>query len=218
MDQDGHMRAMDRRRFAQLAGGLALAGCAKDGDAAAGAAHRADLYQCEGCEGALERPAATLASAMRIAAPEEPGEAFLMEGTVFAADKVTSAPGVVVYAYHTNAAGLYANGASATTWSRRHGRLRGWVKTDAAGRYAFRSIKPAPYPNATMPAHVHLTVLEPGRRPYWIDDIVFDGEFGVSAAYRSAREDRGGNGIVRLSRANGVWRAERHIILERHPA
>jgi protocatechuate 3,4-dioxygenase, beta subunit len=211
---------MDRRQFTHLASWLTLAaaGCTRQGAAATGAPVRTDLYQCEGCEGALERPAATLTSVARIAAPEEPGEPFVMEGTVFAVDGATPAPGVVLYAYHTNAAGLYANGAPDTPWSRRHGRLRGWAKTDAEGRYAFHSIKPAPYPNQTLPAHVHFTVLEPDRRPYWIDDIVFESEFGVTAAYRSAREDRGGGGIVRLSRANGgVWRAQRHIILERHP-
>lgn len=125
---------------------------------------------------------------------------------------------MVIYAHHTNAAGLYANGTPETTWSRRHGRLRGWVRSDAQGRYAFDTIKPAPYPDMTMPAHVHLFLQEPGRRAYYIDDVVFDGAFGVDAAYRARQELRGGSGIVRLGRtADGTWTAVRDIRLEHHP-
>jgi protocatechuate 3,4-dioxygenase beta subunit len=70
-----------------------------------------------------------------------------------------------------------------------------------------------------MPAHVHLFVGEPGRRPYYIDDVVFDGAFGVTAAYRKACELRGGNGIVRLERSgDGTLLARRDIRLEIHPA
>jgi protocatechuate 3,4-dioxygenase beta subunit len=38
----------------------------------------------------------------------------------------------------------------------------GAVMTDAEGRYAFRTIKPVPYPGRTP--HIHFTVLEAGRR------------------------------------------------------
>ena len=178
---------------------------------------RADLYVCEGCEGAKERSAAGLDWQARIAGPTERGTPLRITGTVFGADGRTPAPGVVVYAYHTDAAGLYSRGTRETEWSRRHGLLRGWARTKADGRYAFDTIKPAPYPNRSDPAHIHLTIVEPGRRPYWIDDIVFAGEFGVNQAYRRQRENRGGNGIVTLSRQDGVWLARRNIVLEPHP-
>ena len=38
----------------------------------------------------------------------------------------------------------------------------GAVATDAEGRYAFRTIRPAPYPGRTP--HIHFTVVEDGRR------------------------------------------------------
>lgn len=179
---------------------------------------RSDLYNCEGCEGAHERAPATLDWHARIGPASEPGDAMRIEGRVLKSDGITAAPGVVVYAYQTSAKGLYANGTPETEWSRRHGRLRGWAKTDATGRYAFDTIKPAPYPRQTMPAHVHLTIVEPGRPAYYIDDIVFAGEFGVTPAYRTAQELRGGSGIVKLARTtDGGWLARRNIILERHP-
>ena len=178
-----------------------------------------NLYQCEGCEGALERDAAKLDWQTRVAAPQEQGEAFVYEGTVYSADTRQPTPGIVIYAYQTNAAGFYADGTTETEWSRRHGNLRGWTKTSTDGRYRFLSIKPGPYPDANLPAHVHLTVLEPGRPPYWIDDIVFAGEFGVTREYRSSMANKGGDGIVDLARdLEQRWIARRDIILERHPA
>lgn len=179
---------------------------------------RPDLYNCEGCEGAFERDAQTLDWQSTMAPAGEPGEPMRIEGRVTQADGQTPAEGVVVYAYQTNAEGLYANGSAETEWSLRHGRLRAWVKTDADGRYGFDTIKPAPYPNQNMPAHVHLTIAEPGRRAYYIDDIVFDGEFGVTPAYRRNQELRGGSGILTLQRTEeGLWLARRNIVLERHP-
>ncbi|WP_394706969.1 hypothetical protein [uncultured Erythrobacter sp.] len=180
---------------------------------------RANLYHCEGCEGALERDADTLGWQATMASPSEPGERMRIEGIILNSDGRTPAAGVVVYAHHTNANGLYANGSAESEWSQRHGRLRAWVRTDADGRYAFNTIKPAPYPDMTMPAHVHLVVAEPGRRAYYIDDIVFDGEFGVTPSYRDQQELRGGSGITKLVRAaTGQWLARRNITLERHPA
>lgn len=179
---------------------------------------RLDLYNCEGCEGVSERKANTLDWQATIAPANEPGERMLIEGRVVQPDGRTPSEGVVVYAYQTNAEGLYANGSAETEWSRRHGRLRAWAKTDADGRYSFDTIKPAPYPNQTMPAHVHLTIAEPGRRAYYIDDIVFDGEFGVTPPYRQKQELRGGSGILKLQRTEeGLWLARRNIVLEMHP-
>lgn len=189
--------------------------CGARGPAEAGA--RPDLYQCEGCEPTFEHPAESLSSDVDIARGE-PGESLILEGIVWQADGVSPAPGVIIYLHQTNAEGLYANGSVEDEWSRRHGRLRGWAVTGPDGRYRFRTIKPAPYPDMTMPAHIHLTVGEPGRRPYYIDDVVFDGEFKVDSEYRANQELRGGSGIVRLSRdSEGRWLAVRDIVLERHP-
>jgi protocatechuate 3,4-dioxygenase beta subunit len=179
---------------------------------------RADLYACEGCEGALERSRAALGPDARMIPPAEPGEPMRIEGVVYQVDGATPAPNVVIYAYQTDANGLYSRGVPGTEAGRRHGLLRGWVRTGADGRYSFDTIKPGPYPRETIPAHVHLTVLEPGRQPYWIDDIVFAGEHGVTEAYRRERENRGGDGIVTPIRRGNVLIAKRDIILERHPS
>lgn len=178
---------------------------------------RADLYDCEGCEAAAEHAPGTLSWDVDIARGES-GEPLILEGRVVLPDGHTPAGGVVIYMHQTNAEGLYANGSPETIWSRHHGRLRGWAVTDAQGRYRFATIKPAPYPDRTLPAHIHLYISEPGRRPYYIDDVVFDGEHKVDATYRKAQELRGGSGIVKLARGpSGVLLARRDIVMEPHP-
>ena len=212
---------MRRRTVVQMLFGAvvvsAAPACSASTRAQAGAA-RPDLYACEGCEATSERDPASLPSRLRLASAEEPGERMLLTGRVLAADGSGPVQGVVIYAHHTNIDGLYANGSSENEWSRRHGRLRGWVRTDRDGRYAFDTIRPAMYPDNTEPAHVHLFIQEPGRPPYYIDDVVFAGEQGVDAAYRARQRLRGGSGIVQLARSDdGAWLAERDIRLERHP-
>lgn len=179
---------------------------------------RPDLYACDGCEAVHERNPETLSWRTTMAPEGEPGEPLILRGTVYQQDGTTPAPGVVVYAYQTNAEGAYAGGTNESESSRRHGRIRGWVKTGADGRYEFATIKPAPYPTITEPAHIHLVVLEPGRRSYWIDDVVFAGEVRVDEEYRRSRTNQGGDGIVQLQRRdNGTWIAQRDIRLEPHP-
>lgn len=218
------MRPNRRDLTASLSAALLLGpvACGRAGDAAARPVQtsgraRADLYNCEGCEAVAETPSVELPAFARL--PAMSGQPLRLRGKVFLPDGVTPAAGVVLYIHHTNAAGLYADGAPNTVWSRRHGRLRGWVRTSADGRYGFDTIKPAPYPAQTMPAHIHMFVGEPGRPPYYVDDVVFDGEFGVDADYLARQELRGGSGVVRLrTHPDGALVAVRDLVLERHPA
>jgi protocatechuate 3,4-dioxygenase beta subunit len=123
---------------------------------------------------------------------------------------------VVVYAYHTNAAGVYPTRGNETGWGRRHGYLRGWIVTDSSGQYRFETVRPGAYPGREDPAHIHMTVKEPGRREYWIDEVVFEDDPRVTARYRAAQGNRGGSGIIRLHRdGTGTWAGRRDIILER---
>jgi protocatechuate 3,4-dioxygenase, beta subunit len=199
------------RRIA-VAGGLGALGagaaCAQQSGV------RSDLYDLETPERSLEWDERTISWRTRIAPPGEPGEAFSFSGRTLSADRGEPVAGVVVQAWHTNAAGVYPQGGTP-----RRILFRAWTRTGADGRYAFDTIKPGIYPSRDAPAHVHLIVIEPGKRPYWIDDIVFEGEAGVTPAFRASQGLRGGPGIVRPSKnAAGVLTASRDIRLERHPA
>jgi len=102
-------------------------------------------------ENAQKLKPARVTSSERIASASEPGTPFLMRGTVLdTAGK--PAAGVAVFAYQTDSTGLYAQPGASDPW-----RLKGWAVTDAQGRFEFRTIRPAPYPNRPIPAHIHLS-------------------------------------------------------------
>lgn len=132
----------------------------------------------------------------------------ILEGTVTDAAGRPAA-GAIVYAYHTDDGGIYP--AAAT----RHGALRGWARTGEDGRYRFETIRPGGYPGQSIPQHVHMHVIEPGRATYWIDDVHFTDDPRFDAERGRARESgRGGSGIVTPHRDDdGVWRARRDIAL-----
>ena len=177
---------------------------------------RADLYQCEGCEAIFEHSFDDLTSTTTIAASA--GEKLVLSGTIFSTDGKTPASNVVLYAYHTDASGRYPTRGDEAGWARRHGYLRGWIKTDEQGRYTIHTIRPAPYPNRRAPAHIHMTIKEPGQPSYWIDEVVFEDDPLVTPAYRQDQEKRGGSGVIHLKRSDaGDWKGVRDIVLERHP-
>lgn len=167
---------------------------------------------CEWC-GAHEAPR-ELNSEITIAGPDEPGRRLTLTGTVYRPDGTTPAPGILLYAYHTNAEGEYPTRGDETGNGRRHGYLRGWVVTDSRGRYTIHTIKPASYPGGDGPAHIHMTVKEPGREEYWIDSVWFEGDPNITPRRRERRDGLGGEGIVALrEQADGTLRARRDIVL-----
>ena len=175
---------------------------------------------CEGCEAVFEGIPDTLSSVTRLAPSNEPGQPMRIQGTVFNR-RGSMAPGVIVYAYHTDARGIYPpderlRGQAAY----RHGRLRGWAKTDDQGHYRFDTIRPASYPSGTNAAHVHMHVIEVDCCTYYIDSIHFSDDSLLSQEERDQLvEGRGGGGLVRPTKdENGVWVVTRDIVLgERVP-
>jgi protocatechuate 3,4-dioxygenase beta subunit len=185
----------------------------------AGASQRADAASrvggyCEGCEAIYAGLPSQLNWETRLAPVSEPGELLEASGRIYQPDGKTPAPGVILYAYHTDAGGIYPPAPGATGSARRHGRLRGWIKTNAKGEYKFATIKPASYPGRNIPAHIHLIVKEADKNEYYIDDFEFEDDPFLTERERERRRKAGGSGIVRLTtNAAGVRVARRDIIL-----
>lgn len=170
--------------------------------------------RCEDCEIMLVDRPSTIPWKTTITPANEPGETLVIHGKIFKQDGISPAPGVVMYLYQTNDDGYYSPGASQNPASKKHGRIRGWVKTNSSGEYAFETIKPGVYPDRSVPAHIHPTIKEDGKSFYYIDDYVFEGEFKVDDAYKSKQERRGGSGIIRITKdSGGVWRGSRNLTL-----
>jgi protocatechuate 3,4-dioxygenase beta subunit len=138
----------------------------------------------------------------RIAPAAEPGEPLVISGRVFAPEGRQPVAGIVVSAYHTDNKGLYT-----PSGSPRPPRLHGWARTDAEGRYEFRTIRPAPYPGDGPPAHVHFHLSGDGYPRQEAEELRFEGDPKVTRdmAERSRRAGRFG-GVRALTRGpDGVW-------------
>lgn len=169
---------------------------------------------CDGCEAIYEGLPKSLSWEATISDAKEPGEPLEISGTIFQLDGKTPANNVILYVYQTDAKGHYSPAPGATGLARRNGHLRGWMKTNERGQYKFRSIRPAPYPGRTDPAHIHPIVKEPDKNEYYMDEYVFDDDPLVTNAYRAKQESRGGSGIIKLMKnQNGVWIGRRDIVL-----
>lgn len=168
---------------------------------------------CDGCELIYAGMPKNLNRETTIAELSEPGERLEISGTIFKPDGKTPAPNIILYVYHTDARGFYSP-LSNQTHARRHGHLRGWMKTNERGQYKFWTIKPAPYPHASVEAHIHPVIKEPDKNEYYIDSFVFDDDTLLSAEKRKRLKTRGGSGIITLTKNNdGVWVGHRDIVL-----
>ena len=145
-----------------------------------------------------------------LAKDSDAGEQMIISGTVFKADGKTPAPDVLIYLYHTDMYGIYGRRGEP-----KHGRFRGWMLTDKQGRYEFRSIRPASYPNTTISAHVHMTITGRDFKEDWVDSILFEGDKFISERERDQAGKRGGfNPILKLEKgADGILRGVRDIQL-----
>lgn len=136
----------------------------------------------------------------------EPGERLVLSGTVFGSDG-RPCEGVTVYAYHTDARGLYRR----KPWGRP--RLRGWARTNAEGRYEFHTIQPGPYPMRQNPAHIHMSIAIPGKVEWWIPELRFSGDPLLSAEETGREARKGAFASIRPleQQANGTLRCVRDI-------
>lgn len=145
---------------------------------------------------------------------EHEGQRLIIKGTVYKHDQSTPANDVILYYYHTDKTGRYTPKPTMTSAARRHGYLRGWVRTGADGHFAIYTNRPAQYPGGQFEAHIHVIIKEPDmKNPYWIDDWIFDDDPLVTQAMRTQRQNRGGSGILSTRVENGVQLVDHDVIL-----
>ena len=147
---------------------------------------------------------------IQITEEKEPGEKMLIRGVVYnKAGEIY--PGVNVHVYHTDNTGYYSpNGEN-----ERNHRLKGDMTTNEQGVYQFSTIRPAPYPNNRIPAHVHYVVTTPNGNEQDFE-LVFEGDPNVTERQRS-RAARQGDfwGITQLTKnGDGVWEGSFDLYLK----
>jgi protocatechuate 3,4-dioxygenase beta subunit len=146
---------------------------------------------------------------------KEPGLPLIVSGTIFAPDGRTPLQGATLFVYQTDATGVYTPEAGSK--DNRTTRLHGQMITDASGRYEFRTIKPAPYPNSRIASHIHAHLAGPGYPEYWIDEYLFADDKFVDAGVRKNQSDKGRfSCVLNLTKgSDGVLRGARDIQIEK---
>lgn len=129
---------------------------------------------CDGCEIMYVGMPTNINSVDTSLAWNEAGQKLLLTSKVFQVDGKTPAPNVTIYYWHTDHKGYYSPTSDMDPKARRHGHIRGWVRSARDGSYSVYTIRPAPYPGRDIPAHIHVTVKKLSFNEYYIDELVFD--------------------------------------------
>jgi protocatechuate 3,4-dioxygenase, beta subunit len=168
---------------------------------------------CEGCEAVYEYGERKLNAVDTLPGFNEKGPKLKVTGTIYKKDGKTPAKDVILYVYHTDQSGIYPTRGNEKGWDRRHGYIRGWVKTGADGKYTFYTLVPGAYPGRQNPQHIHPVIKEPGYSEYWIDEFLFDDPI-LTQSMRNEQQKRGGGGIVKTRKgSDGILNATRDIVL-----
>lgn len=168
---------------------------------------------CEGCEAIFEYGDKKLTPIDTLPEFQSNEPKLRIKGTIFKKDGKTPAENIIIYIYHTNRQGIYETKGNEKGWAKRHGFIRGWVKTRKDGKYTFYTFRPVAYPDGSEPQHIHTTVKEPDKNEYYLDDYLFDDDPILTPNTRNRLNNRGGSGIMKPIEENGMLTIERNIIL-----
>jgi protocatechuate 3,4-dioxygenase beta subunit len=135
-----------------------------------------------------------LSSRATIVTLTEPGTRMVVAGGVLDRNG-QPVRGALIYVYQTSAKGWYSDRAAhfdAHEGDRRHARLFGYMRTDADGHYELHTIRPAGYPDADLPAHIHVEI-EPPASPSGalVTEIQFDDDPRLTPEWRRRSRQEG---------------------------
>jgi protocatechuate 3,4-dioxygenase beta subunit len=116
----------------------------------------------------------------------------VVSGRVFAPNGIRTVPGVIVYAYNTDKDGYYSPDGKVG-----HPRLKGYMKTDAEGRFELHTIVPGRYPGMRIPAHVHFNLWGAGYPVQWTDELRFEGDSYLTDTMKRESDARGAFATIR---------------------
>jgi protocatechuate 3,4-dioxygenase beta subunit len=151
---------------------------------------------------------AKLGPVLILAPPTEPGRRMVVTGRLFGPDGKTSLAGRFIGVYQTDATGNYGRDRRVPQWAR----LNGWLRTDSAGRYEIRTIRPGAYPQGNTPEHIHF-VVQTSNGFDGSTELRFEDDRRVSPSDVAASRRQGRFGSVRpvVRGRDGILRVERNL-------
>lgn len=94
----------------------------------------------------------------------------------------------LVYLYQTDHRGWYADTGAHVLLregDRGHARLFGYLRTGRQGEFELHTIRPASYPNSTLPQHIHLEAFDGNGTSLIITELLFDDDPKLTGATRN---------------------------------
>lgn len=132
-------------------------------------------------------------------------------GTVYQSDGVTPAKDVIIYISQPDENGFYD---LRKKNDKRYIHHRGWVKTDADGKYTFYTFIPGNFTRNRELKHIHPTVKEPGKEEYALEAFLFDNDPFLSKSCRKRLAKKGIDNILMVEEQNDMFVATKDIVLE----
>lgn len=131
-------------------------------------------------------------------------------GTIYENDGVTPAKNVMLFIHHTDENGNFE---LKRQNKKRYVHHRGWVKTDADGKYTFYTFIPGKYMYSNELKQILPIVKEPNKPEYKIETFLFDDDPQLTGKCRTKVEKTNPNRILKLNKKEGLFEAKRDIVL-----
>ena len=138
-------------------------------------------------------------------------------GIIFESDGVTPAKDVILYVYQHDEDGNYE---IKNKDNKRYVHHRGWVKTNADGKYTFytflpgSAVIPVTFPRRRGPKQIFPTIKEPGKPEYDLNAFLFDDDPLLTKSCRKRLNRKGIDCILKLEKNDGIYVAIKNIVLD----
>ncbi|MDO1500581.1 hypothetical protein Q2T40_10610 [Winogradskyella maritima] len=158
---------------------------------------------------------ANLSSTAYIPDYESKPEKLKISGTVYEADGVTPADGVIVYFDQADETGKILRPNKDRDDEIYH---RAWVKTDANGNYTLYTFVPGPAEKELNPRdrglkHIHPVIVESDDFAYDYDSFLFEGDPNMTKRCKKRLMKKNYNSILKPELKGDVLEAQQNIIL-----
>lgn len=131
-------------------------------------------------------------------------------GTIYENDGVTPAKNVLLFIHQADEDGNFE---LKRHNKKRYVKHRGWIRTDANGRYTFYTFVPGKYMFGNELTQILPIIKEPNKPEYKIESFVFDNDPLLTKSCRSKIEQTNPNRIIKLDKKEGLFVANRDIVL-----
>ena len=137
-------------------------------------------------------------------------ERLVLSGTIYQSDGVTPAKDVILYISQPDEDGDYlmkkAN-------DKRYVHHRGWIKTDADGKYTFYTFIPGNFWRNKEVKHIHPVIKEPGKPEQELAVFLFDNDPFLGKTCRKRMAKKGIDTILKVEKRENMFVATKDIIL-----